>query len=249
MAYSYLRLIGSASTFGYPKLFSFIDQTPVLPVTSGLSGLYFLRDSPDLLKNYANTSLPLIKVGSPSLGVNYSFVNKGIYYDTSIIPASNWSAIIITDVHAGGARLDLSNYGDDSAGDSFGSSSSGSSPYTIYASATPTLKSANTAVSSYAGFQIMGGVFGAAPALKRIDPTTGAVQTVAVNMTGATRTTPPSRTLRIGSHYLTSGGFAGNGKISLVAIYNNKLLTDAEFVSNGAYLINTWCPSMNLVLS
>ncbi|WP_454878588.1 hypothetical protein [Serratia inhibens] len=248
--FSYLRTLGSLPTdLGFRKVSSFINQTPQLPITDGLVGLYFLRNSQDLLKNYANAALPLIKIGNPALGPNYSFVNKGIYYDTGIIPGNNWSSMIITDVHAGGSRLDLSNYGDDGAGDSLGGSPGGPSPYTLYATATPTLKSAGTAVTNYAGFQIIGGVFGSAPALKRIDPATKLVETYPVNMTGAARATPPARTLRIGSHYLTSGGFAGNGKISLVALYNNKILSDAELAQNGQYLIDTWCPSMNLILS
>ena len=63
-----LRLTGvTLPGTGYPTLKSFLDVTPYLPVTSGLLGLYYLRDAGGReLHNYAGGT-PLIKVGNPKL--------------------------------------------------------------------------------------------------------------------------------------------------------------------------------------
>ena len=61
-----LRLTGvTLPGTGYPTLKSFLDVTPRLPVTAGLLGLYYLRDSGGReIQNYVFGGAPLIKVGS-----------------------------------------------------------------------------------------------------------------------------------------------------------------------------------------
>lgn len=81
-----LRLTGvTLPGTGYPTLKSFLDVTPRLPVTAGLLGLYYLRDSGGReIQNYISGGAPLIKVGSPALLENGAVCDPSNYYSMNM---------------------------------------------------------------------------------------------------------------------------------------------------------------------
>ncbi|CAI1577755.1 hypothetical protein [Serratia proteamaculans] len=258
--FSILKLIGpSQSQYGFPPLGSFINATPELPVTDQLVGSYFLRNSPDRLKNYADPSKPLTLVGSPSAADTFSWANLSNHYDTRLIPPKDWTVIAISSIgnnNTSDGGLDVSNYGDNGAtppilsGDSIGANNTGSNT-TLYANVLNgselSIKSVNVSYPVGTQFQLYAGVFQNAPAFKKIDAISGGITSYPVDMADRTRVASLARTLKIGGHHRT-GILTGNRRISFVAVYF-KVLSDAEIKQIGDYLRLNWCPAVGILLS
>ncbi|WP_269934791.1 hypothetical protein [Serratia liquefaciens] len=255
--FSTLKLVGpSQAQYGFPKMGSFIDQTPELPIVEQLAGLYYLHDGPNKLKNYADGTKPLRMIGSPNAAANFSWANLANHYDTGLIIPKDWTAIVISSIgnnKTTDGGLDLSNYGADGdilSGDSLGANNTGTN-ITLYANVKNgddlTIKSVNVAYPAETQFQVYAGVFNDHPTYKKINAVTGEITSAPVDMTGRTRVASPARTLKIGGHHRT-GILTGLRRISLVAVFF-KALSDDEIKQNTDYLRLKWCPGAGVILS
>lgn len=237
---------------GYPRLINFVP--PVMAAGGeALVGLYtFGADADASLRNWADQTKPLTKVGAPAIQNLGVTVGPAGYYDTGFgstigltflaiakpnVAASNAVGQMIVSNFLAGTPLQ--------SGDSLGF---GAPP------------GIGSAVSVYGGKTTENGIAthplpltGADTAdwnsfVGRIKPTgeehvwwsrDGAVAQTAESP-AATRAVVTSRTLRIGREYQSL--FNGTAEIMMVAIFN-RALTDAEVTANLTYLRAEYGPA------
>ncbi len=255
-----LRLTGvTLPGTGYPKLKSFLDPTPHLPVTSGLLGLYYLHDSVSSeLVNFAGGP-NLTKVGSPQLLENGAMCDHANCYDTNIqaqplgtvlaiaVPTDAPTTLIdsasVLSSYTPGAygNGDMLYFGKrfDGTGNAltaaFSSSDRGGTPPSGTPTTTPVYFDAlSPGVEPWAVF---GTFIGNGHAVGRLKD--GALAKVVRNSTAYTRPSAPfGPTLRIGA---SPSGAAFNGPSTVILVaYFNHVLTDAEILQNLNYLRNDW---------
>lgn len=244
---------------GYPTLKSFLDPKPYLPVTTGLLGLYYLRESPGgETTNFAGGP-KLTKVGAPQLLENGAVCSPGNYYDTGIqahplgtilaiaVPTSEptsllTSAPVMTNYTPGAyGNGDILYFGTkyDQAGHvlsaAFSNTDGGTSPTPGSPNTTPVyLDATDPGTEPWAVF---GTFIGNGHAVGRLKA--GALDKVVRNSVPYTRPAAPfGPTLRIGASP-SGAGFQGQSKVILAA-YFNRILTDAEILKNLNYLRNEW---------
>lgn len=257
-----LRLTGvTLPGTGYPTLKSFLDVTPYLPVTSGLLGLYYLRDAGGReLHNYAGGT-SLIKVGNPKLLENGAVCDANNYYDMGIqaqpkgtilaiaMPDSAPSNLVTSIPVVSGYNAPASGSGNgdvlwvgtnySSIGQMVGAGSSTpgdgvtpqSSPAAYHAVSLP-------ATSPLALF----GTFTGAPERHSVGilPSAGAGLLKQSYAAAAQTFSRPAAAfgppLRIGA---SSYGFTGASTVIMVA-YFNRVLSDVELQKNLNYLRSEW---------
>ena len=258
-----LRLTGvTLPGTGYPTLKSFLDPKPYLPVTTGLLGLYYLRDSlGGEVKNFAGGA-NLVKVGAPQLLENGAVCGPTNYYDTGIqaqplgtmlaiaIPTDAPTSLVnsspvmsnyLPGVYGNGDLLYFGtnfNQSGDVLGAGFSSTARGADPTPgttpVYVDAT---------APGTAPWPIFGTFVGNGHAVGRLKA--GALEKGVRSGADFTRPVAPfGPTLRIGAAQST-GGFQGESKVILVA-YFNRILTDSEILQNLTYLRNEWGISMGI---
>lgn len=258
-----LRLAGiTLPGTGYPTLKSFLDPKPYLPVTAGLLGLYYLRDSlGGEVKNFAGGQ-DLIKVGAPQLLENGAVCSPANYYDTGIqahplgtmlaiaIPTDapttlqNSSPVMSNYLPGAYGNGDLLYFGTkfDQTGDvlasAFSSTARGPDPTP---GTTPVYLDATA--PGTAPWPIFGTFVGTGHAVGRLKA--GALEKNVRNSTDFTRPAAPfGPTLRIGAAQ-SAGGFQGASKV-IVAAYFNRVLTDTEILQNLTYLRDDWGVAMGI---
>lgn len=258
-----LRLTGvTLPGTGYPTLKSFLDVTPRLPVTAGLLGLYYLRDSGGRdTENYVAGGSPLVKVGSPTLLENGAICDPANYYSMGIVaqPAGTILAIAkpatapttfatsIPVVSGYNAPANGSGNGDVLW---CGTNFSGAGQVVGAAASTP--GDGVTPQSSPAAYQSVAlppeapmaifGTFTGAPSRHQAGllPSPGAALVKGAYAAGAPTFPRPAAPfgppLRIGA---SPYAFSGQSTVMLVA-YFNRVLTDAEILQNLEYLRSVW---------
>lgn len=255
-----LRLTGvTLPGTGYPTLKSFLDPKPYLPVTTGLLGLYYLRESPGgEMTNFAGGP-KLTKVGAPQLLQNGAVCSPFNYYDTGIQaqPLGTILAIAVPTTEPTSLISSapvMTNYtpGDYGTGDilyfgttyqetgknlvaAFSNTDGGNSPSPGSPATTPVyLPMVDPGSEPWAIFGTFVGNGHAAGRLKA-----GVLEKAVRNSAAYTRPSAPfGPTLRIGASP-SNRAFQGSSTIILTA-YFNRILTDAEILKNLNYLRNEW---------
>lgn len=246
---------------GYPSLKSFLDVTPLLPVTAGLIGLYYLRDSGGReVQNYAGGA-PLIKVGNPTLLAHGALCDVSNYYDMGIKAQPKATMLAIAMPQSAPASLVgsipvISGYNAPASGSGNGDmlwcgtnysgagQLVGAGASTQGDGVTPQSSPAaylNTPLPVAAPIAIFG-TFTGAPDRHAVGmlPSPGAALLKQGYAAGAPTFPRPAApfgpTLRIGA---SPYGFTGPSKVILAA-YFNRVLTDAEIQQNLNYLRSEW---------
>lgn len=246
---------------GYPTLKSFLDVTPRLPVTTGLLGLYYLRDAGGReLNNFAGGS-PLIKVGSPALSENGALCDTNNYFDMGIQAQPKGTILAIAMPPSAPTSLAtsipvVSGYNAPASGSGngdvlwLGTNYSGIGQMVGAAASTPgdgvTPQSAPAAYHTVAlpptePLAIFGTFTGAPDRhMTGLLPSSGAgllkASYAAAAPTFPRPAAPFGPPLRIGA---SPYSFTGPSKVILVA-YFNRVLTEAEIHQNLNYLRSEW---------
>lgn len=247
---------------GYPSLESFLDVTPYLPVTAGLVGLYYLRESGGReVNNFVSGGSPLVKVGSPAMQANGAVCDGSNYFSTGLQAqpkgtfiaiakpaiAPNNLATSIPVVSGYNAQANGSGNGDilwcgtnySGAGQVVGAAAScPGDGVTPQSSPAAYLAVSLPPTSPMAIF----GTFTGAPDRHMVGllPSPGAALIKGAYASGAPVFNRPAAafgpSLRIGA---SPYGFAGQSNVTLVAIFN-RVLTEAELLQNLEYLRGVW---------
>lgn len=237
---------------GYPKKKNFI--VPSFPVKTGLVGLYAIGGVESLsLINHANTALPLLKVGVPTLNDLGATLNAANCYDTQIPSSADLTIISVakmmqpSSIAAG--FLILGNYLGGFPGDSLALDYSTSIPGPIVAAyganGTGYITSSQSDATGTPGdWNSFAARFTATATSKNWWSKSGAVASVGSAVAGVRAV--QARTLRIGGHYNgMAGNYGGTGDVQMVAIFN-AALADADVAANLAYLTSTYGPAIGV---
>lgn len=198
------------------------------PVKAGLIGSYFLGSkNADPTHNFANPSIPLLKVGSPVISQKYASLSRGGgYFDTQLPSSATLTIVAISRYPAASALAAgvpiVSNYAKPdtiASGDTlfnrvgvqaYGNQASGVQGATY-----------NAAITAVAGdYVITGGLIASTPAVGAFYyDSNGAVQRTIAGMTGRSVS---AKTLLIGATQ-SSTEWLTAGDISAVLIFNTDI--------------------------
>lgn len=219
---------------------SFFNAKPQLPVVNGITDGWWPRKGPNPYRNFYNPDNPLIPYGIPALEDTFATVGLGRHLATGVRPGKDWTCIVMSALRGPGvgSGYDISNFGNDSVGDTLGSAGGALSPNNIYATAGTNVKSGSVPVpSTDTGFYFTAGIFSDTPSIHLFNAA-GKVGFANVNMGGVARVAPPAREMVLGRSY-ASNSPAGPRNIGLTLIFN-RALTVEEVDANCTYLSTTW---------
>lgn len=240
---------------GYPNIVSFLSAAPSidLPVKTGLVGLYILAgNEADSIYNHANSEIPLIKVGLPTINLFGASVSRDNCFNSQLVPTANMTFMAIAKPLKVAANADaallISNFTTAGpSGDSLGFRGATPSQSGVYGGLTPSgvsqsfndISTANTA-----NWNFFAGTIDANGAAKPFWGRDGSL-VVGSPVDSGDRGVVTSRTLRIGGHYEPTL-FGGTASLAMAAIFQAKL-SDADIQANYAYLRDVWAPSFSVM--
>ncbi|MDI3148980.1 hypothetical protein [Serratia nevei] len=213
---------------GYDNISSITSPGINVPYTTGLLGSYFLSSlAGNELKNYANPSLPLTRVGSPQPQGAYSLCDKNNCYNTGISSQTTMSVIAVSRRSASSLSVNqgmvVSNFlttGGVPGGDSLRLTNSTVVANTgIVGGVTNAIATINSNVPA-GDFVIQTAQFNTGSSVAGFyDPVTNSIVTASSSGTGRVLS---SNNLLIGGHYDTTA-FQGVSTPSVVLIYSGTI--------------------------
>ena len=230
---------------GYPNIADF--AVPVLPVTSGLVGLYLLGGGKASLvtRNFAPGGSPATIVGLPTYNARSMILSQNNCLDTGLPETEAVTFLTVAKpIGSGGGSINstiyVGNYREPAAAAGVGASifSSGASPRVAvsHGSAPGTVVTNTFTLTGLVPdqAQVFGGICTGASGTQKAAWGRGGVLSFDTADVTTTRSLA-ARTLRVGGHYATDGSFTGTHEGYLAAIYNRGL-SDSEFTQNYNYL-------------
>lgn len=236
---NYLKLGDSVVLPGnHPNLLSFLDIS--LPNPAGLVGLYLLGGSASAsLRNFADSSKPLVAVGAPTMGAFGATLSNANYFDTGIATGIDrtWTVIAKPTLAAASAnrsvlvsnrRFTGGNYRGDALTWEETNLLINRYDRTMSTSGQAPALSVAGAADAWNGFAAIADAAGVATTGWRKNGTT----TWGAPSASGARTEYTGETLRIGS---SLNAEAGTSSVGLVVL-QNATLTQAEVDENMTYL-------------
>lgn len=247
-----LRLSGvTLPGTGYPKKKNFV--VPDFPVGTGLIGLYVIGGTESFsLINHANASLPMLKVGAPTVGDLGAATSQANCFDTQIAGSESLTVIVVAKpvlaATSATGYLPISNYmlvGGVSTGDSLAFSNvSGTNKALAYIGKSGGVNGVDVSIAAadpaeWNGFAARFRSNGAAKLWWSSD---GIISASSESAT-AVRSVQ-SRTLRVGGHYEDTL-FQGTGEVQMAAVFAAEL-SDSDVAANLEYLSTVYGPSIGV---
>lgn len=229
---------------GYLKLINFNPPTFTDGVAN-LVGLYtFGADADGSMFNFANSALPLLKTGTPTMSDVGALLGAGSFYDTQLPSTSALSYIAVAKPHLGTSTTGVpivTNYQNSTPASGDGAAFNNGWRGVAGISTGVTQSNVTTSGADTSVFNTFAGRIKATGEQKVYRQVSG-VLTQGTETAAGTRAVT-TRTFRIGADY--AGLTSGQGTVAMIAIFNTDL-TDAQFANNFSYLRNAWGPGFGI---